>query len=74
MKLLILLLISIMPYGDNPCKGKTKAGVACSRNAKEGTLYCFQHDPKAHRCGAPTKDGGACKMVTKSGLCHHHKK
>lgn len=73
MKLLILLLISIIPYGNSPCKGKTKSGDACSRTVKEGS-YCFQHDPKAHHCGAPTKSGDTCKIVTKSGLCHHHKK
>jgi hypothetical protein len=37
-------------------------------------VLIVQHDPKAHHCGAPTKSGDTCKMVTKSGLCHHHKK
>ena len=65
------------------CGGTTQFGIACSRNAKEGSSYCSQHspsnreqglEPSGNICMGTTKSGRACRSKAKQGsmYCGHH--
>lgn len=73
-----LLIVSIAPsfaQDKTKCHGKTQAGKECSRNAKQGKEFCFQHNPAGNHCGVTTKSGAPCKVAVKNAgdKCFHHK-
>jgi hypothetical protein len=82
MKHLLLLLtvitLSISSYAKpTPCKGTTKAGVACKSIIVDSkTGYCNAHNPNRVHCSGKTKAGKACMMTVSKGstTCRLHGK
>lgn len=78
----LLALFSMGVHAQAPakkCQGITLTGQQCKRNAAEGSNFCWQHDPKTPRCGAPLKKpakGGrtSCAIVVSQAgkRCRHH--
>jgi hypothetical protein len=70
-QLLTMLLITATLFASaqdkqpvkQQCKGITVKGLQCKNKAKEGTDYCYLHDPGTLRCGATTSKGKPCRNI-----------
>jgi RNA polymerase subunit RPABC4/transcription elongation factor Spt4 len=75
--LLTIITLSISSYASTPCKGTTKAGVACKSIIVDSkTGYCNAHNPNRVHCSGKTKAGKNCMMVVLKGstVCRLHGK
>lgn len=63
-----VLIMAIVAVAGQ-CRGITKKGTQCKRNASPGSSYCWQHGgtTASQRAAGITADEGRCKAITKAG-------